>query len=165
MRDIENWYLNYAKSVFYYAFSLCGNTEIAMDIMQTTFLDVIASKSGYNGSCSITTWLFSIAKHEYLKYRKKNKADMNLDEAVFCTIPGSVEETLEHSEESAALSRAVSGLNQKSKRIVILRLAFGLSFAEIGHIVGKSETYCRVNYYRAKLQIVEILKAGGFRDE
>lgn len=165
MYDIEEWYFSYAKSVFYYAYTLCGNEDVAMDIMQTTFLDVIMSKNGYNGNCSVTTWLFSIAKHEYWKYLRKTKCNLSIDDAIGLEIPNSVEKNAEVTEMYHIIYNKMLSFNSTIKRIVILRYKFGLSFSEIAQLVGKNESYCRVYYYRVKHQIAAILEAGGFINE
>ena len=41
-------------------------------------------------------------------------------------------------------------LNEPYKEVLMLRITGCLSFREIGEIFGKSETWGRVTYYRAK---------------
>jgi len=45
--------------------------------------------------------------------------------------------------------------------VVYLRAFGGLSFREIGDVLGKTETWARVTFYRGK----ERLKQGGCNDE
>ena len=51
----------------------------------------------------------------------------------------------------AELFRWIHSLPTLSREVVYLRLAGELSFAEIGGILGRSENWARVTFYRAKL--------------
>lgn len=44
------------------------------------------------------------------------------------------------------------------KEVVILRITSELSFAEIGELLGKSETWARTNFFRAKRKLQEYIK-------
>jgi RNA polymerase sigma factor (sigma-70 family) len=162
LKSVEDLYKEYSKDVYYYIYSLCNNPNSTMDIMQSTFLSAILSKDRYNGSCTIKTWLFSIAKHEFYKYIKKNKNHINIDEIIYLSISESIDQKLEDEEDRQALYSTINDLEEDLKNIVLLRLTSELSFAEIGRIVLKSEVYCRVNFYRAKQRIVDKLRKGGF---
>ena len=59
------------------------------------------------------------------------------------------------------LLRRVHGLPEPYREVVYLRSFGGLSFREIGDVLGKTETWARVTFYRGK----ERLKIGGDHDE
>jgi RNA polymerase sigma factor (sigma-70 family) len=165
LKDIEELYTMHSKNVYYYAFSLCHNQDIALDIMQSTFLSAIISKNNYNGTCSITTWLFSIAKHEFYKHLSKNKNQIGLDEIIYLSITENIDDKMQIKEEKKILYETINFLDEKLKNIVLLRILYNLSFSEISCIVEKSEVYCRVNFYRAKQKIINILNLGGLINE
>lgn len=52
-------------------------------------------------------------------------------------------------------------LPEQMREVVYLRVMSDLSYREIGEIMGKSENWARVNFYRAK----ELLLKGCGRDE
>ena len=56
---------------------------------------------------------------------------------------------------------AILGMSGSVIAAVYLRSFGGLSFREIGEVLGKTETWARVTYYRCK----ERLKTGGEKDE
>ena len=43
--------------------------------------------------------------------------------------------------------------------MLYLRLLGSISFREIGSILGQTENWARVTYYRAKLQLIKELKS------
>ena len=50
--------------------------------------------------------------------------------------------------------KLINELKEPQRQIMILRLINDLTFKEIGEIIGKSESYCRVNFFREKKKIV-----------
>lgn len=53
----------------------------------------------------------------------------------------------------------IHNMNEPSREVMYLRLVSNLSFAEIGEIIGKTENWTRVTFFRGKQKIVkEILK-------
>ena len=50
-----------------------------------------------------------------------------------------------------SLYRRIHGLPEPMREVVYLRITGELSFAAIGEILGKSENWARVTFYRAKL--------------
>ena len=55
------------------------------------------------------------------------------------------------------LLRLVHALPEPRREVVYLRAFGGLSFREIGDVMGKTETWARVTFYRSK----ESLRNGG----
>jgi len=49
----------------------------------------------------------------------------------------------------------VQALPEKMKQVVELRLLSNLAFKEIGQMLGKSENWARVTFYRAKLMLIK----------
>ena len=49
----------------------------------------------------------------------------------------------------------VQQLPEQMKDVMMLRLSGELSFREIGEILGKSENWARVTYYRAKNKLMK----------
>lgn len=55
-------------------------------------------------------------------------------------------------------------LPEPYKEVFTLRVMAELSYKDISRLFGKSESWARVTYYRAKCMIVERLEGGG-KDE
>ena len=53
------------------------------------------------------------------------------------------------------LFRRIHALPEKTREVVYLRLSGELPFSEIGAILGESETWARVTFYRAKQKLME----------
>lgn len=55
---------------------------------------------------------------------------------------------------------ALKTLNHQQQEIIIFRIYNELSFKEIGEIFNQSDTWARVNFYRAKNKLTSIIYGG-----
>ncbi len=66
---------------------------------------------------------------------------------------------LELRDDRNALYRAMRGLSPETREVLSLRLAGEFSFREIGEILGRTEVWARVRFYRGKEELMR--KLGG----
>ena len=66
-----------------------------------------------------------------------------------------VEEKLIQSDEARQIRRLLHDIKEPYKEVFSLRILGELSFAQIGDLFGKSESWARVTYHRAKLKLKE----------
>ncbi len=146
--EIEKMYLLYDRELRLFLLKLGADQDLADDIVQTTFLEALKSIERYNEKSSLKTWLFSIAKNQLYNYFRKNKINIDME-----TI--SVAETADFTNKIMAehILQFVQQLSPPINELMKLRLLYGLSFKEIGVKIGRTENYCRVNFYRVKMQI------------
>ena len=154
MEDINKLYDIYAKDIYKFIMSIALNHEVAEDIMQSTFLSAIKSIHTFKGHSSVKTWLFGIAKNEYYTYLRKNPRNLKLEDI------NEIHYIQENNELYMSIMKKIKELKEPQKQIVILRIINDMSFAEIGEVVGKSENYCRVNFFREKQKLWEDIKNG-----
>lgn len=151
--EIEKLYYCYYDELYFYIIKIGVDKESAHDIIQNTFVQAIKSIEGFKGKSSIKTWLFAIARNESYNYFRKNKRNLNIEEI---KESHSVEEKdCTDSMLAREILQNIKGLKSPLKEIMQLRLIHGMSFKEIGLRVGKSENYCRVNFFRMKEKIVK----------
>lgn len=148
-QNIELLYRLYAKELYGFIFSVCKDRELSEDIIQSTFVEAIKSIEQFKGKASIKTWLFSIAKFQCYQQLKKKRLHISIDDIDIKSNENISEATILNicSEE---VMNGINELDEPSRSIVILRIMGEYSFAEIGNLVGRSENYCRVNFYRTK---------------
>lgn len=152
---METLYRENAKIVYHFLYSLCKDEELSKDLMQDTFVKAYESLERFDGSCKISTWLCQIARH--LLYQYWAKAGRQVPTEPDETVPAK-EDT-----ETAALTRVelidclkeLQKLPEQLREVMYLRVMSDLSYREIGEIMGKSENWARVNFYRAKEQLLK----------
>ena len=69
-----------------------------------------------------------------------------------------VEETITENDGQERILSAIHKLPEPGREIMHLRLLGGMSFRQIGTILQQSETWARVNYYRAKQILIKELR-------
>jgi len=69
-----------------------------------------------------------------------------------------IEQILLAKEDSMRIHRILHDLPEPYKEVFSLRTFGELSFAQIAELFGKTESWARVTYHRAKLQIKERLQ-------
>ena len=151
MKEIEKLYDLYSNDVYRFIYSLSFDEDVSKDIMQSTFLECIKSIKNFKGKCSEKTWLLAIAKNQYYTYLKKHPFTENLYDSDLDKYKDYENEFLAEYNEVLKL---INELKEPQRQIMILRLINDLTFKEIGEIIGKSESYCRVNFFREKKKIV-----------
>ena len=76
----------------------------------------------------------------------------------FSGISPSPEDSVIKKDESLFLYRQIMKLDGNLKDVVYLRIFAGLSFKEIGDILGKSENWSRVTFYRCKSKLKGLIE-------
>ena len=109
----------------------------------------------------MSVWLCQIAKHLWYQHLRRQKHEVPSDEEAFQVPLPSAEEELFRTQDQLSLLRQVHDLPDPGREVVYLRAFGGLSFREIGDIMGKTENWARVTFYRNK----EKLKGGLSREE
>lgn len=149
MQSMDEIYQKYAQMVYRYLLSKTRSEDLAEELTQETFYQAIKSIGRYDGSCKISTWLCAIAKNQLLAYYRKHPAEEDVD-AQSGLSGASVEAEILDAEHRVELMRKLHSCPEPFREILYLRIFGGLSFKEIGEIMGKTENWARVSYYRAK---------------
>ena len=151
----------YFDDVYRYLLSLSGSESTAEELTSETFFRAMDALDRFRGECSVRVWLCQIAKHLWYQHLRKANRETELpEEAELPLVPSAEEEAVSRSGQLDLLRR-VHELPEPGREVVYLRAFGGLSFREIGDVLGKTETWARVTFYRGK----ERLKQGGCNDE
>ena len=156
--DFEEVYNLYFKDVYRFALSLCRNESIAEEITQETFYKALEKLGSFNGKCKVSVWLCQIAKNTYISMCRKDKhLDSNTDMA---QLPddGTIEDSFRDQEASFAIHKVLHALEEPYKEVFSLRTFGELSFKQIAELFGRTESWARVTYHRARLKIKEEIK-------
>lgn len=156
MQDFDQIYTEYFSEVYKFALTLCKDPALAEEITQETFFKALKSIDDFNGSCKISTWLCKIAKNTYYSHCRKQGRTAEFRLALDIS-DESLEERFADKEAAYAIHKVLHKLKEPYKEVFWLRTFGDLSFAQIGTLFGKSESWARVTYYRAKTRIKEEL--------
>lgn len=158
-QDIEKIYQEHGKTVYNYLFCLCKNQSLAEDLVQETFY--IASKKieGFHNKCKIEVWLCRIAKNLWYQELKRVKkfATISMDSEIGeIKSDFNLEENFIENMQKAELYKEIEKLESPIKELIYLKLTSELTFKDIAQILGKSEPWTRVTFYRWKTKMKEM---------
>ncbi|WP_153723338.1 RNA polymerase sigma factor [Sporosarcina cascadiensis] len=157
MTEFENIYNQYFRAVYFFALSLSRNEKIAEEITQETFFKALKSIDKFNGHCKIDVWLCQIAKNTYFTYLDKQKRFDTEDMAEDMS-GNSIESLIANKEETFRLHKVLHRLEEPYKEVFTLRVFGELPFKQISQLFGKTESWARVTFHRAKGKIQNSLK-------
>ena len=156
MQKIEKIYKDYYEIVYKYLLCLTHNKDIAEELSQETFYKMIKNIDKFEGKSKLSGWLCEIAKNLwYDEVRKKKRNIFVSNEECNIESNENIEEKYIEKEESKKVLDRIESLDKLTQRVIYLRLNFDLSFKEIGTILGKSEVWARVTFYRGKQKVKE----------
>lgn len=157
MKDFEKIYSEYYDSVFRYALSLCKDEHFAEEITQNTFFKVLKSINSFRGECKLSVWLCQIAKNVFLTSVKQRgkQADYPLE---FIESGELIEEKLSDNESALQIHALLHSMDEPYKEVFWMRTFGELPFNQIGALFGKTESWARVTYHRARIKIKEGIK-------
>lgn len=156
MTDFEIIYSQYFADVYKYALSLCHNETLAEEITQEAFFKALKNIDKFKGDCKIRVWLCQITKNTYFSICQKNKHIT--DESHEENEGECIEQKLINSETVWEIYKTLHFLDEPYKEVFTLRVLGELPFLQIAELFGKTESWARVTFHRAKIKLKEGLK-------
>ena len=147
---MEELYRQYSQIVYHFLYKKCKDPALAEDLMQETFLKALERLDSYDHSCKLSTWLCGIARNLWLAHLRESRRTQPLEETADMAKASSPEEELSLQWDNLEILKLLHGLKEPAREVMYLRLIGNLTFGQIGEIMGKSENWARVNFYRGK---------------
>jgi RNA polymerase sigma-70 factor, ECF subfamily len=146
----------HAQGVRNVIYRMCGDTQIAEDAAQETFIQAWLHLSSYRPETSLRNWLYRIAVNAALDMLRKEKRilpnaleDLQLRDP----LPGP-ETVFSQGERKALVQKAVLALPDASRAVLVLREYEGMSYHEIADAldIPLGTVMSRLNYARKLLK-------------
>ena len=155
MDDFEQIFRTYSPVVHRFLLSLCGDVDLAQELTAETFYQAYLHIGKFRGDCKPETWLCQIAKHALYKEQKRRKRLVPQEERENTVPEEHFFEAVHSREQALAFHRQLHTLPEPSREVFMLRVFGELSFHEIADVCGKSESWAKVTFYRAKNKLLE----------
>lgn len=152
MPDFEAVYREYFADVYQYALALSQDVSVAEEVTQETFFKALSAIGSFRGDCQLRVWLCQIARNQYLTLCRERKkfADSREEPG-----DGGIEEGFADRDAAKRLHVLLHSLPEPYKEIFSLRTFGELPFSQIGELFGKTESWARVTYFRARQKLKE----------
>ena len=156
-QKITKMYEENVKAVYKYLFCLTHSADLAEELTQETFYQAMKGIDGFRGECKVSVWLCQIGKRLWYKELERRKRQEEPLSEVEEGLPafGHIENDYLLKVEKVEVFRMLHRLDEAAREVMYLRLAGELSFAEIGSIMGKTENWARVTFYRGKQRLMK----------
>jgi len=155
----------YYGRIYGLIYNMTSNREDAEDLVQEVFVKAFASLPRFKGKSSFYTWIYRIAINKTINYRKKRNAkrtfsldqfdqEIKTDELYHdLTSKGSPLRNLNLTELQKRLNKALQGLSEKHRAVVILHDMQGIPHETIAKMVGASVGTVRSRLFYARQQM------------
>lgn len=149
MSAFAELYRRYFDRIYAYVYRRVGNAAEAEDLTSRVFFQALGALSRYTDrGAEVSTWLFRIAHnlvanwHRDLARRNRSLPRLGVPD------PDDPVDDLIARELREKLRRAVAKLSAEKQRLLALKFSEGLSNAEIGAVLGKSEGAVKLLLHR-----------------
>jgi RNA polymerase sigma-70 factor, ECF subfamily len=152
-------YDRFRDRVARFATGRLGDAEKAEDVTSETFEAMLRGLRGYRPGTDFEAWLFTIAHRRVADHfrRQARRRELRLEEAAGSPGDGGAlagpEEAVLAAERRAEVAVAFRRLRPDQQEVLALRVLGGLSAAQVGKVIGKSEGAVRVAQHRALLDL------------
>ena len=158
MLDFEMVFQENSSLIFRFLMKLCGNVSLAEELTQETFFRAYMNLSSLKNEEKVSVWLCQIAKNTYFTWFNEQKRNRSASQLVLTDSAPDIAELFEEKELAGRAFSRLHALDEPYKEVFMLCTFCGLSLKDISAMFGKSESWARVTYYRAKVKIKEEIK-------
>lgn len=142
----EKLYTKYNKLVYGVAFSILKNKEDSEDVVQIVFSKLYKIDKNKLPSNKEASWLYTLTKNETISFLRKKNNDINLESIYEIE---DKDNEINNIIEQVEFNRLISGLNDKEKQIISLKILANLSFDEIGKLLNEPTGTIKWRYYKS----------------
>ena len=139
---IYSWYECYKDGIYRFALSVLKDPHLAEDVLQETFLKLMTGRYTHLEGKE-QAWLFRVARNQCYDILRKRKREQ------------SEPERCQGETENYAYIEMTVCLERRDQEIVTLKVLSGMTYREIGRIVGLTAHACQKRYERALRKLRE----------
>lgn len=157
MADFERIYSENYSFIMKYLMQLCKDPSLAEELAQETFFRAYMNLSQLRDAAKASAWLCQIAKNSFYAWYNASRKTTELEEDLEADSPD-LADALIRKELSRETFARLHELEEPYKEVFLLSVFANLSLAEISALFGKSESWARVTFYRAKKKLLGKLR-------
>lgn len=158
MADFEKMFREYRVFIYKYLFKLCRDEALAEELTQETFFRAYMNITALRDESKTPVWLCQIAKNTYFAWYNTQKKHRNLDDAKEIAGTFDIEQQFVEKDLTEQALKCLHELDEPYKEVFMLAVLGQVSLKGISKMFGKSESWARVTFYRAKQKLIERMR-------
>ena len=158
MTDFEKLFNENREFIFKYLMKMTRNITLSEELTQETFFRAYMNYASLKNKEKAPVWLCQIAKNTYFAWYNEQKKIDSLDDLEVASSDVSIEDAFVQKELSKKALHYLHELEEPYKEVFMLSVFGGFSLKDISTIFGKSESWARVTFYRAKQKLSERMR-------
>ncbi len=139
-------YEKYYNLVYGIVFSILKNKEDSEDVTQVIFSKMYELPKEKLPENYEASWLYKVSKNETLQYIRKSKNEITLED-IYDVLDNT--NNIDEIIDTETYKKMISGLNDKEKEIVSLKILSQFTFKKIGQMLEMPTGTVQWNYYKA----------------
>lgn len=146
------------RALFNFFFRLTGSRQTSEDLVQEVFLRILRYRATYRPHSQFRTWMYHLARHVHIDRVKAARHEVAIDavaEPVDRT--ATTVDQLAQAQARALLRQALLRLPVEKREVLVLSRFHGLSYAEVGDVLGCEANAVKVRVFRAMQQLRQIV--------
>ena len=145
-------YIKYYSIVYHFLLKLSSNDNLAEELTQQVFYNAFIHIGSFKEKSSLYTWLCAIAKNEWLRECRRNKHFISefIDKIPDKADGENLVDVIINKDRKKKLRKELLSMPDIYRDILILHIYANIPLKLIAKDKGKSESWARVTYYRAK---------------
>jgi len=153
--NFEALYTACFHKLYRFALSLSRSESEAEEIVQDTFLRALQNVHKLPDDANLDAWLFRIARNVHISRLRKRQREVG--DAALDAVPSTVdvEDRLVNQDQALQVLRHLHTLDEPYKEVFTLRALGDVGYREIAALFGKTESWARVTYHRARLLLTQ----------
>lgn len=178
--DFRSLYEAHFDMLMKIAYRITNSMEAAEDIVHDAFSKIVERNMDFPTSNDAKFWLIRVVKNNAINYSKRKGREARAYEKWWRSeaspienieagsvtiketgteagVQPSLEEDVVRDEASQELRKALSSLSPKLKEVLVLKEFSGMSYNEIGAVLGVSEGNVKVRAFRARAALLTLL--------
>jgi RNA polymerase sigma-70 factor (ECF subfamily) len=156
MSALDDLYALTERTMYAYSVSLTRDHQMALDLMQDTYVKILSAAHLYKPMGKPLAWMFTIAKNLHYSNTKKEKRSISME-------PEEVADDRRFSyvtdmDDRIVLEGVLTLLTQEEREIVMLHAVSGMKHKEIAEGLGLNLSTTLSKYHRALKKLREYLE-------
>ena len=158
MTDFEKLFNENREFIFKYLMKMTRDITLSEELTQETFFRAYMNYTSLRDKEKASVWLCQIARNTYFALCKEQKKQTTLEDLETVSDGKNIEDTFAQKELSKKALLCLHKLDEPYKEVFMLSVFGGFSLKDISSLFGKSESWARVTFYRAKQKLLEEMR-------